>query len=317
VDPLLDDLRALATGKQQFFDRGARALREGNLAKAAEEYEKMVAADPNDPLAQMELGAILIKQGNFQAAKKRLTEALRLSPNNSTALYNLGILHTQEGSRQEAIRYYLAALSSDPGLKNAHFQLANELVRAGQFDLAAPHYQTVMKLDPPNGFARLMFAVVLARLRRYGEALAALEESHLTLPEDMDISTALARLLSTSPERKMRNAQRALQLMEQVFKGKRQTVDVEQVEVLAMALAEIGSFDKAISIQQRMISEAERAGRRELAAALGETLAFYRQKKTSSQPWRDDDPIFNPVPDSLGPLTSSRDPAGMRQDSRK
>jgi len=315
-DPLMDELGTMTTGKGYFFLRGDQALRQGDLARAVEEYQKMVAADPSDPAAQAELGGVLARHEDFQAAKEHFYYALRLAPGNATALYNLGILCTQTGSGHEAIRYYEAALRSDPGLKEAHFQLANELMRTERFEEAIPHYQTVVKLGPRNGFARLMLAVVLARLRRYQEAQTILEESHIALPDDRDISAALARLLAASPESTLRNGQRALQLIEPIFKSQ-QTVDIEQVEVLAMAFAEIGSFEKAIEIQQLMISEADLEGRPELVQSLGETLTLYRQRKACRRPWGDDDPILKPVPGSLGPLNENRNPAGMVQETQR
>jgi len=157
-----------------------------------------------------------------------------------------------------------------------------------------------------------MLGIVLSRLQRDGESLKVLEDGHRAFPDDKDISAALARLLAASPESSLRDGRRAVELITHVVRHQ-ESVDIEHVEILAMALAEIGSFDKAIEMQQKMISEAKRAGSVEFVAALEQTLLLYREHKACRQPWRDNDPIFRPVPGNLDALDSNFGPAGMRQ----
>lgn len=140
-----------------------------------------------------------------------------------------------------------------------------------------------------------------------------MEDGHRAFPDDKDISTALARLLAASPDDALRDGGRALELITQIVRNQ-ESVDIEHVEILAMALAEVGSFDRAIEIQQKMISEAKRAGSMEFVAALEQVLGLYRERQACRQPWRDNDPIFRPVPGNLEALDSSLGPAGMRQE---
>jgi len=314
ADPLMEEVGELATGRQHFFLRGSNSLRRGDLAGAAQEYKKMVDADRTNPLAHVELGRVLVKIGDLKLAKEEFAEAVRLAPSNSAALYNLGSLFSQAGSTQEAISCYQRALRADPESKEIHFQLANELLRSGNFEESATHYRTVSKLDPENAFARLMSAVVSARLRRYEEALEVLEESHRMFPDDRDISAALARILAACPDDRIRSGKRALQLITQLLR-QQETIDIENVEVLAMALSETDSFDRAVEIQQKIIREAKRAGSVEFVAALEQTLEQYRQRKACRQPWRDSDPIFRPMPVSAEPFGSGLGVAAMRNDA--
>ena len=315
-DPLIREVRDLAAGKQHFFRRASQAYLEGDLRKAAEGYRKIVEADPADPVARLELGSILAQIGEQEAAIEEFSQALHLAPGNPTALYNLGILYTRAGSSEQAVGYYEAAVLADPQFKQAHFQLANELMRMRRFGRALTHYEAVVKLDPGNAFARLMSAIALVGLQRYAEARGVLEDSHQALPEDPDIATALAQLLAASPNGAIRDGQRALAILQKVFQAQN-SVDVEQMEALAMALAETRQFEKAIEAQQLMIAHAERAGRSELARILAENLGRYWQRKPCRQPWREDDPIFTPVPGTLQPISSGVGAvAGMQQPAR-
>jgi hypothetical protein len=85
-------------------------------------------------------------------------------------------------------------------------------------------------------------------------------------------------------------------------------VDLETVETLAMALAETGQLGRAVEIQRSMISDLQRNQRFDLVKLLAGNLALYERGQPCRLPWRDDDPIFSPVPaamELLAPATSS------------
>ena len=230
---------------------------------------------------------------------QQYTEGLRLAPGNAKLHYNLAILLIELKSEQKAIEHLQATIQADPGMKDAHFHLANELMRAGRFEEALPRYARVIELEPGNGFARLMQAMTLVRLRNYEKAKELLEESHSALPENPDITHALARLLATCPNSTIRNGSSAIQLIQSLAK---KNLDLDQAETLAMALAEVGHFGRAIELQQKLIAEVKNAQRADLEDLLAENLARYRRGKPCRIPWRDDDPIFSPVPGTLAPL---------------
>ena len=162
-------------------------------------------------------------------------------------------------------------------------------------------------MNPSDAFSRFMQAMAYVRLGHYQEAQSLLEESHRAFPEDVDITHALARLLVASPDGSVRNGRLALELLQKVFIAQRDSA-IEHVETLAMAFAEIRQFEKAVEVQQGMIQEVNHGGRKDLAALLQENLSRYRQGQACRQPWRDDDPVFSPVPGELAPLGSASEP---------
>ena len=302
-DPLNDELEDLKTGKYFRWLRGVRAFSEGRFEDAASEYRKMVEADPSEPMAWMDLGSTMLELGKIPESIEQFREALRLSPGNSRAHYNLGIAHTRLGSDREAALQYEAAVQSRQDFKDGHFHLANVLMRLGQDGKALSHYERVVALEPSNGFARLMQAMALVRLKRHTEAKARLEDGLAAIPDDPDMKHALARLLVASPDQQIRDGNRALQLMQSLIANP-QSVDLEHVETLAMLSAELGQFDKAAGLQKKMISQAQAANLGDLAQALKSNLEQYEVQRPCRLPWRDDDPVFSPVAGSqvvLGP----------------
>jgi tetratricopeptide (TPR) repeat protein len=295
LDPLLDDLAKLKKGKADIVMRASQAMDEGRFSEGVEAYRKIVAITPKDPNARTYLAVALARAGDVQEAIEQLSEALRIAPDDAQAHYCLGVVLLAVGSEQTAIEHLRAAVKSDPGLKEGHFELANLLMRARHYDEAAREYAKVVKIEPGNRFARIMAAMAFVRMKNYSEALAQLERAHHVLPDDFDVASALARLLAASPETSVRDAARALPLIQEVIKAQG-SMDADQGQTLAMALAETGQFAKAAGLQRLLLTNLENSQDSELVTSLRDNLALYERGQACRLPWRDDDPIFFPVP---------------------
>jgi tetratricopeptide (TPR) repeat protein len=225
--------------------------------------------------------------------------------------YNLGVVLAALGSEADAIEHFQAAVRSDPQLIRAHFQLANLLMRKGRYREAAPEYAAVIGMEPRNGFARLMEAMALVRVKAYAQARAKLEQGLVVLPDDADLATALARLLAACPDPSVRDGPRALQLIQQVMKSQKKSFDLEQGQTMAMALAATDHFQEAVQIQGYMVAELEHAQRFDLARLLRANLTLYEDHQPCLTPWTEDDPVFSPVPGKMGILSEVSPPAPM------
>ena len=81
---------------------------------------------------------------------------------------------------------------------------------------------------------------------------------------------------------------------------------MDRGETLAMALAEAGHYEQAAQLQRSLITEVERSGRNDLAGLLRDNLILYENGKACRTPWRDDDPIFKPVPGTGSELLTNK-----------
>ena len=273
-DPLMEELRGVTNSARISQHQGNVALLEGQLEAAAEQHRKAVARDPQDPVAHSKLAATLEKLGDPEGAIEQYKEALRLDPADVTAHFGMGVIYAQQGQDKEAVEHYLAVLRVDPDDREAHFNLANSLARLGRHQEALPHYSRVVKLDPGNWRARMNEAMTLIQAQRYHHALLQLEEAQDAFPENMEIKNILARLLAACPDETIRDGSRSLHLAQLVV---RSNGNVEHLETLAMAYAELGQFDKAIEWQQSAIRAAERANRPELLSPLQNNLRYYEE----------------------------------------
>ena len=297
-DPLIDQLEQLKKGEGALWIRGTRAMNTGHISEAIEDFRQMVDTSPKDPTARMYLGMALARAGDQKGAVEQYLQALEIAPANPGIHYNFGLVLAEGGSEQQAIEHFRAAVKSNPQLTKAHFQLANLLMRRGDYRDAVPEYTSVITMEPRNGFARLMEAMALVRLNRYSQAKAKLEQAVAVSSDDEDLTAALARLLASCPDRSVRDGARALGLIQRVIQNKK-SFDLDQGQTLAMALAGVGQFQRAAQLQGSMIAELEHAHRTDLAALLRPNMALYEHEQPCLTPWRDDDPIFSPVPGKL------------------
>jgi tetratricopeptide (TPR) repeat protein len=306
-DPLTRTVESLRKGKVALWMRGTQAIHEGRVTEAIENFRQMVVLDPKDPRALMYLGIALARAGDRDGAAQQFSKALQIAPQHAGVHYNFGALLTELGEEEEALKHFQAAVGANPQLTKARFQLANLLMRRGRYREAALEYDAVVRMEPRDGFARLMKAMALVRSREYSQARNELEMGRLALPHDTDLATALARLLAASPDSSIRDGRRALTMIQKVVSDER-SLDLEQGQTLAMALAAAGEFQKAAQLQSTMITQLERDRRPDLARLLRANLALYQNGKRCLTPWRDDDPIFSPVPGKMGMSTDVSTP---------
>ncbi len=301
-DPLLEELVRMKTGRWQQREQANRLLETGQHEEAVRLFRQMVSQDPTDALALVDLGTALAQMGRVEEAVQQFEAALPHSASKSRIHLNLSMGLIQMGREEQALEHCRQAIETDPNFTEAHFQLANLLMRRELVDEAIPHYGRVIELDPGNAFAHFMGAMALVRIQRWREARSRLEAGLTALPEDTDLAHAMARLLAACPDAAIRNGQQALRLLQKVFERVK-TPDFEQVETLAMVYAELGLFDRAVQVQRMMISEVTRAQRSMLATLLQENLARYQRQEACRQPWRDNDPVFQPTPLPFSLLT--------------
>jgi cytochrome c-type biogenesis protein CcmH/NrfG len=146
----------------------------------------------------------------------------------------------------------------------------------------------------------------LVDLKRYREARDWLDEAVKQFPDRPEYKIALARVLSTSADEHVRDAQRALDITQELFKAQRTTA---LGETIAMALAEYGDYTQAIAIQRDVVAAATRSRLTAQLPRMRQNLALYERHQPSRTPWSDDDLVLGPSASPAAPeqsLSSSK-----------
>lgn len=282
VDPLMAALDEALESPRAYDIRGGRLLETGDWANAAAQFRKGLDLEPTDPALRLRLGTALFQMGDPDGAREQFEQVLRASPTYARAHYSLGILAAAGGRQAEAIDRFTAAVTHGPTDPAARVALGGLLRRAGRDADALLHYEQAVRLDARNPEATLGYAITLASLGRDQDARARLLEATKAYPDEPEFAHALARLLATSRDPRVRDGRRALQIAEELMKGRTTTA---LGETLAMALAEVGQFDRAVRVQRDVMLANERAGLPDVDGAMRANLQRYESRQPSRTPW--------------------------------
>jgi tetratricopeptide (TPR) repeat protein len=295
-DPLRQELDLLLESGLSYELRGVRALESRDWPAAASFFKKgLDLTRSNTPLRrslQHKLGTAWFMVGDARRAEEEFEAVVRASPPSGVdesaakAHYSLAVLMASSGRTEAAINHFVAAVKYQPNYAEAHLALADALRRSGRVEASLAHYEEAIAINPRTGSAWLGHAVALARLRRYGEARQRLTDATRRLPDQPALALALARLLAAAPDDHVRDGPRAIAIVQDLFKGQK-TTDVG--EAMAMALAELGEYEKAAAIQRGVMATARQAGLADAVGRMEENLRLYERRQPCRTPWKDED----------------------------
>ena len=263
----------------------ARILtRQDRLEEAVLEYREVLAADPRAATTRYELVGVLERLGRGGEARRELENVLGGAPHFAPAQFAMGRLLAEEGDYSGAIARFERAVEIDPDLVEAHQNLAILHGRRGDFAAAARHQERAVDLGPESAEARL----TLATARILGDQLLAarqgLEEALARHPSDPRIADTLARLLAAAPDDAVRDGAAAADIASKLLDA---APSAQHAETLAMALAELGRFEEAVGIQERVVAGIESGGSEAATVLAGarRRLEQYRRREPARAPW--------------------------------
>ena len=305
-DPLRQELDLVLESGLSYELRGVRSLEAKDWNAAAGYFRKGTElARDNTPLARSlrhKLGTALFMKGDVSAAREEFEHVVRMSPlggvdeSSAKAHYSLAVLMASASKSREAIEHFTAAVSYQPNYVEAHVGLADALRRSGRVAEALVQYQEAVRINPRAAQASLGYVMALVRLHRYQEARDRVTETIALQPDHPEFTHLLARLLAAAPDDRVRDGQRAMAIVQELFKSQKSTA---VGETMAMALAELGQYDQAAGIQRGVMAAAEKAGLQRDVKRMAENLRLYEHRQPCRRPWADDE--LGGAPGSLQP----------------
>jgi Flp pilus assembly protein TadD len=162
---------------------GWRAFQAGDLERAEQAFQLVIAHDPTSARAWFLLGATWQVRGRPEAAVASYQEAIRLVPDFPEACNNLGVaLHALRRS-DEAIAVLRRAIAMSPDYAEAHNNLGNALRERGGFDEARVCYQRALELKPDYAEARHNLGNTLRSQGDLAGALACYDQALAIRPD--------------------------------------------------------------------------------------------------------------------------------------
>ncbi len=256
------------------------------FAEALAAFEQAVAASPDDPDVRLRYAEALDHLGEPAAAAAQRATARGTSVEDTERLALLvdeARRSTRGGSYEVAIERYREVLDTDPGHIDARYELATVLGHLGRFKESLEEFGAVVTSSPRHAPSRRGEVTALLLLGRYGAAREKLNQALAVLPRDRRLAHALARLLATAPDPRVRSGRLAVEIADKVFAARREPASAE---TRAMAYAEAGQVDQARALQRQWVAAAERAGAAAEATRLREISDLYQ----AGRAWRASSP---------------------------
>jgi tetratricopeptide (TPR) repeat protein len=226
-----ESLRKAPKNSGALNNRGKAHYLLGGHPAAIADFTQALAIEPTNVLYLNNRALAYIETAQFSLALADLQSALKLVPDFAEALNNRGIVHQRLQKTNEAVADFTAALKLNPKYVDALGNRAFAYRRSGQYE----------------------------------NALADLEQAVRISPLTYEATNDLAWLLSTCPDQRYRQPERALQLAKAACEMT-QYQQWNTLDTLAAALAESGQFAEA---SKWAATAAEKAPEKERARLQG------------------------------------------------
>jgi tetratricopeptide (TPR) repeat protein len=153
----------------ELVEAADRAQETGNFAEAENLYATAMRADSRDPVVPFNLGNIFQAQSRSAEAKIAWQIAVARDPAFAEAWYNLAMAAEDEAHADLAIAQYRRAVQARSDYTDAHFNLALLLTKLERYNEALAAWERFLELEPKSeqaGVARRALALCRMALVR-------------------------------------------------------------------------------------------------------------------------------------------------------
>jgi tetratricopeptide (TPR) repeat protein len=217
----------------------------GNLAEAAEQFQKLLRFKPSAEVHGL-LAIALARLGRLDEAIADFNQALQLDPNDARIHYNLGTALLKKGRFEEAIASFQRAVQANPAYAGAHNNLGEALRCQGRVEEAIVSLTEAVRLKPNFPEAHNNLGNALFDLGRVEEAKGAYQQALHLRPDYAEAHNNLGIALRVrgSPDEALAEFQHALRLKPDY---------AEAHNNLGLALLDQGRFDDAKACYQEAL----------------------------------------------------------------
>ena len=298
LDQFQTAIRVKPDDADAHYDLAGALLNNGQTDEAISEYQETIRLKPDYAGACINLGLAFARNNQMDEAINQYQEALRLKPDDADAHYDLGIAFDKKNRFDEAARQFKEALRLKPDDADTHIALGVVLLDGGRIEEAISQYHEALRLKPDDAAAHNKLGIALATKNQIDDAINQFREAIRLKPDYSDAQKNLAKALelkrkldlpasdpaalnnaawalATSPDDKIRNGARAVQLAERACELTHYRTTI-MVGTLAAAYAEAGRFDEAIATGQKACALASELGETNLLKSNLELIALYQ-----------------------------------------
>ncbi|MBS1852087.1 MAG: sulfatase-like hydrolase/transferase [Acidobacteria bacterium] len=168
-------------------------IEDSRYAEALPKLEKVLAEQPEMPVAQMQYGIAQARLKNYEKALGPLQQAVKLLPDSGMGHYELGLALFETGDWKGAAPEFEAAVARAPRWADAHFSLAAVYARIDRVPDAMTELATTLELTPDHYRANLLRGRILSLQGNPADALPNLEKAAQVQPDSREAHLFLAQ----------------------------------------------------------------------------------------------------------------------------
>ena len=169
--------------------------RAGRLREAAEIYEQILEAEPQNAEALHLMGMVAHEMGQHERAIRLVAAAVRIDGSRAFYHNNLGEVYRAAGKLAEAKASYLRAIEIDANIAQPYYNLALLHQTEGDAQAAAGRCRQAIAIRPDNLEALRLLAAALWALGDVAAAQTTYERVLAIDPRDFDTLVKLGTLL--------------------------------------------------------------------------------------------------------------------------
>ena len=171
------------------------AIEDGAFARAVPLLERVVASEPNIPIAQLNLGVARARQRQYARAVAPLRRAVEMQPAGMRGHYELGIALYETGDLEAAARELAIVATAMPEWADARYSLGSVYARIDRVPEAIAELRAALALDARHFRANLLLGRILTLRGDAASAVPYLRTAVELQPSSSEAKQFLAEAL--------------------------------------------------------------------------------------------------------------------------
>ncbi|MEG4799126.1 tetratricopeptide repeat protein [Microcoleus sp. ARI1-B5] len=178
----------------EYIQAANQYIQEGKLEEAIAVYQQVIAIQPENLDAYLNLGDLLSKLEKYEEAKAIYQQVIALHPERVEAYLNLGHLLSKLGKYEEAKAVYQQVIALQPERVEAYLNLGHLLSYGEKSEEAIAAYKGAIAVQPDKIEAYLSLAHLLSQIGLFEEAIATWKQAIARQP---DLAASLGERMKT------------------------------------------------------------------------------------------------------------------------
>ncbi len=220
-------------------------VQQKKMKEAVDQYEAVLAYDPDDEQVLLRLGVLLEQRGEPARARRTLKKLIRENPD---AYFGYLALARMSESPDEALPYFLKALELNWSAELA-YEIAQFYIDQQSYDEAINLLRQVLEKDDSQEQASLLIVQSLLGLHREEEAIVELSLIPRYRNSPIQLSLALSKLYV-----RLGNHQQAIAHLQEILKVDN---DATTRYLLGVIYSDLEQFDAALEVLKGVEPEQE------------------------------------------------------------